>query len=256
MYFLSCTNTYFQLTHLHNTNNKFMNKTLLILIFSISIYTVQAQAKDDEIYEHIASTIQNANSTLVDCDPYGFALSVKISFGGSKLYPPDKTKIEDIVNRLVLRNQRFARFNLEKDVKIAPANDIFYMTVGAAPDTAPEVGYDVTSNNRNVGISINGKAEIAVVHVSAIYMVSKPDDGAVLGQLKYSDGGYKSWSTVVFPTLPAEQKAQVNYRRLGPGDSNANTGEDKKEDWHKVGNGSDSDFQIQERNPGHYFPSV
>jgi hypothetical protein len=233
-----------------------MNKTLLILIFCLSIYTVQAQIQDDDIYEHIASTIQNANSTLIDCDPYGFALSVKVSFGGSKLYPPDKTKITDIVNRLVLRNQRFARFNLEKDVKIAPSKDILYMTVGAAPDMVPEIGYDVTSYNKSVKVSTNGITEIAIVHVSATYIVSKPNDGAVLGQLKYSDGGYKSWSTVVFPTLPAEQKAHVNYRRLGPGDSNANTGDDKKEDWHRLGNISESDFQIQERTPGHYFPSV
>lgn len=233
-----------------------MNKTLLIVVFCFSILTIQAQIQDDEIYDFVESTIQNANGILIDCDPYGFALSVKVSFGGSKLYSTDKGKIMDIVNKLVLRDQKFSRFNLEKDVKIAPSNDIFYLTVGAAPEIAPEIGYDVTSNNRNIGISINGKAEIAVVHVSATYMVNKPKDGSVLGQLKYSDGGYKSWSTTVFPTLPDEQKAKVNYRRLGPGDDNANTGEDKKEDWHRVGNTSQSDFQIQERNPGHYFPSV
>jgi len=233
-----------------------MNKTLLILIFFLSTYTIQAQINDDEIYDFIESAIQNANSTLIDCDPYGFALSVKVSFGGSKLYPTDKGKIMDKVNKLVLRDQKFALFNLEKDVKIAPSNDIFYMTVGAAPDIAPEIGYDVTSVNKSVKVSLNGNVEMAMVHVSATYMVKRPNDGAVLGQLKYSDGGYKSWSTTVFPTLPAEQKAHVNYRRLGPGDSKANTGEDKIEDWHIVGNGSYSDFQILDRTPGHYFPSV
>lgn len=241
-----------------------MNRLMLSLIFYFTILAINAQIndneiskiKDAEIYDFIESTIQNANSTLINCDPYGFALSVKVSFGGNKLYPTDKEKIMDKVNELVLENQKFSRFNLEKDVKIAPSNDIFFMTVGAAPDMAPEIGYDVTSYSKSVKVSINGNVEMAVVHISATYMVSKPNDGSVQGQLKYSDGGYKSWSTHVFPTLPTEQTAKVNYRRLGPGDSKANTGENKTEDWHRVGITSQSDFQIQDRTPGHYFPSV
>ncbi len=234
-----------------------MNKITLILMFCFSILSIQAQTKDESIYEFIGTTIQKANDGLSpNSDPYGFALSVKVSFEKGKLYPLSKDGIMLKVNELVLGNQKFARFNLDKDVKIAPSNDIFYLTVGAAPDIAPQVGYDVTSNNGYVDISIGGKYEKIAIQVSATYMVSKPNDGAILGQLKYNDGGYKSWSKNVFPTLPFEQKAHVNYRRLGPGDNNANSGEDKKEDWHKLGNFSESDFQIQERTPGHYFPSV
>ncbi len=227
----------------------------IILAILLCLFTHNVSADDSAIYEKIRIAIQNAGNGLHDADPYGFSLTVKVSFGGAKLYPLDKEKVMSIVNDEVLQNQLFSTFTMNKEIKIAPSSDVIFITVGVSPDTTPEIGYDVSSENHNLKISTGGNITLVAVQISAIYMVAPPRDGSILGDLKYN-GGEKDWSETVFPTLPHEKKAGVNYRRLGPGNDEANTGYDKKEDWHRVGNTRQSDFQIQDRSPGHYYPSV
>jgi hypothetical protein len=247
-----------------------MKKYILLLTVFFGVFQLYSQSsdnQDDEIYQHIREVVANAAGSLdANSDPYGFTLTVKMSKSGSDgkqmaLYKLSKVEISNIVQEEVIQKHFFNKFNLNTQPKIAPTESgIFYMTVGLTPATAPQIGYDVNSNDHNEkesGTNITYKQ--MDIQISAIFLVSTPNDGSVQGKVFYKDlnGSNKEWNLNSFPTTPTDKKGQVRYRRLGPGDDNSNSGsKEPKEDWVKIGNFSPSDFQVQNRTPGHYFPSV
>ena len=256
--------------HLLSVKHFCMKKILPAFLLLFYVFTLSAQESllsDDAIYRHIDKSVTDAVAKLTDkCDPYGFTLTIKISRTGSEgnamvMYPIDKSRIEPIIEREVLSRLRFGTFDLDEPIRVAPVNKgIFYMMAGLTPSTAPEIGYEVFSNDLTVKISSSesGFQEL-VVQVAAVFLTSMPKDGAVLGEVYYKneEGADVKWKSAAFPTSPAEQNAKVRYRRLGPGDDRTNSGtEEPPTDWRPVCNTSQSDFQIIDRTPGHYFPSV
>lgn len=242
---------------------------LLLTLFCavIQLYGQVPKVQEVEIYKHIRTVVADAaNSLDANSDPYGFTLTVKISKSGSDgkqmaLYDLNKNEIENIVQEEVIQRHFFDKYNLNTKPNIAPTeNGIFFMTVGLSPATAPQIGYDVNSNHHSEkasGSSLTYKQ--MDFDISAIFLVSAPNDGAVLGNVFYKDSGgnNREWGIKSFPTSPSEKKGKVRYRRLGPGDDNANSGaKEPEEDWVPIGNGSASQFEVQNRTPGHYFPSV
>jgi hypothetical protein len=246
-----------------------MKKLILILLLPVYAIHVQAQnqaVNDEIIYSHIINVVDNAVSNLQpDSDPYGFSLTVKTSKSGSNgqqmmLYNLDESRIQSIVEQQVMQRLQFAKYNLETTPRTSNSEGVFFMMIGLTPVNAPETGYDVTSGSlTDKGNSVEFGFNGLVVQVSAIFLVSTPNNGAVLGKVYYYDknGNQREWGNTDFPTSPAEKKAKVRYRRLGPGDDNSNSGAKEPEtDWKPVGNTSGSNFEISDRTPGHYFPSV
>lgn len=247
-----------------------MKKYILLLTVFLGVLQLHSQSSDNqdaEIYQHIREVVANAAGSLdAYSDPYGFTLTVKMSKSGSDgkqmaLYKLSKVEISNIVQEEVIQRHFFNKYNLNTQPKIAPTESgIFFMTVGLTPATAPQIGYDVNSNDHNEkesGTNITYKQ--MDIQISAIFLVSTPNDGSVQGKVFYKDpnGNNKEWSMNSFTTSPADKRGKVRYRRLGPGDDNANSGsKEQEEDWVRIGTGSASDFQVQKRTPGHYFPSV
>lgn len=218
---------------------------------------------NEQVAGYVEDAIRKAKSTLV-VDPYGFTLSVKVSKkdaeeSASAMYPLDKEGIAGIVERMVVNELEFATYDLEKPMRISSeGKGIVFIAVGLTPETAPQIGYDVTGIDHSISASNSNGYSSLKVHISAQFMVARPNDGSVTGQVYYFDeqGNQITWSDAAFPTSPASAKGRVRYRRLGPGAEHNSGRTEPSTDWRPIGNTSGSDFQITARTPGHYFPSV
>lgn len=235
---------------------------LRILILCLSflpglLHAADKILSDQAIYDYVDEVVREAVASLPeDADPYGFFVAVQASLGEDGLLELDRARLAKIVHQHILQGQRFKRFDLEQDPNMAPTKKGFYLRIGLAPTTAPEIENHVVAKKLTIKQSSNGRLQQVILHVKAEFFSDKARDGAIIGEVQYYDDGYRNWDPRKFPTKPFEKQLRVNYRRLGPGDNRTNSGEDKRDEWFRVGNTGRSRFQVTSRSPGHYFPSV
>lgn len=244
-----------------------MKKFILGCLLIYSVLDFKAQGAEDKyelFYTRVEKAVQLAVQNLSDgCDPYGFSLLIKTSLtdengGGAYMFSFDRDRVRQIVEDEAIKKLKFDIFDMEAQVEVAPGRaGIYYLHAGLAPPDAPQTGHEVFSDNFNlqIGSSTSGFQQI-VVQVGAVFIVSKPNDGSINGSIYYVDaeGNSKPWNAAVFP---GTSKAKVRYRRLGPGDDRTNSGfKEPESDWKFIGNPSYPEFLIDNRDPGHYYPSV
>jgi hypothetical protein len=244
-----------------------MKKLLLacMLIYSVSgLRAQEAIDKQELFYTRVDKAIQLAVENLSDyCDPYGFSLLIKTSLtdengGGAYMFTFDRTRVQQMVEDKVIKKLKFDIFDMEAGVKVAPGRaGVYYLHAGLAPPEAPQTGFEIFSDNfrLQIGSTTSGYQQI-VVNVGAVFMATKPNDGSVRGKIFYVDTQNQTqpWANSAFP---GEPRAKVRYRRLGPGDDQRNSGSKEPDiDWKFTGNPSDPEFIVDQRDPGHYYPSV
>lgn len=244
-----------------------MKKLLLACLLIYSTLNLRAQNEVDKhelFYTRVDKAIQLAVENLSDyCDPYGFSLLIKTSLtdengGGAYMFTFDRARVQQMVEEKVIGKLKFDIFDMEAGVKVAPGRaGVYYIHAGLAPPEAPQTGFEIFSDNFNlkIGNTTNGFQQI-VVQVGAVFITSMPNDGSVSGRIFYVDmqNQTQPWDNSAFPGDP---KAKVRYRRLGPGDDQRNSGSKEPDtDWKLIGNPKISEFLIDKRDPGHYYPSV
>jgi hypothetical protein len=240
-----------------------MKKTqaiILFICFALNPYAqeISPTLSIDEVYTKIAEIINSANQSLTkDCDPYGFQLSVKVSTkeGGEVSNVVNSGAILLMVEGM-LASHKFDRFNLDQPLKPFGKNGIMYFSAGLTPQNTTNETFAVYSHTYTCKESKNGEFRSFTIQIGAQFIIETPKDGGIAGDVFYKtkDGSDAPFSDKALKSSSGERK--VRFRRLGPGDESANSGDPEKEvDW-KPFQGNQSNFDITSLTPGHYFPSV
>ncbi len=233
----------------------------LCLLFGISpALFAQEELTKDQIYKKIQKLVNDAGQSLSDspdCDPYGFQISIKMSKkeDGVASNALDADTIKGFVSDMLIPHQ-FQRFNLEKPLATYSNNGFIYISVGLTPQNAKNETFAVYFHSYTLKESIDGQYRFFTVQVGAQFIIETPDDGGIAGDVYYvtKDGTDAKITDAAFKSPTTEKK--VRYRRLGPGNEAANSGEPDNDDGWKPLQGNQSNFDIVDLTPGHYFPSV
>lgn len=248
-----------------------MKKLLSVIITLIMVFNTNAQQivlEESAFYTQIEAAVTKAVKNLDNyCDPYGFSLTIKTAKTNTDgkaiaLYSLDYTKVTEIIQRVVIKPQRFDKFNLETKIRDASVSGMLYYVVGLSPESAPQIGYEIYSSNftMKVGSTSNAFQRIDVF-VGANFVTKTPKNGSISGIVNYveKDGSIALWNNELFPTSPDKAKGHIRYRRLGPGDKRTNSGDktpvDEKE-FFDIGFSKHENFVVTDRTPGHYYPQV
>jgi len=218
---------------------------------NIGLFTI------DDLYDKIDENIRDANTALTsDCDPFGFQITVKVvaKDGNTFLNILNPSAIESSVESM-LSEHNFTRFDMEKDKKRFIKDGFIYIGVGLTPLNAANESFAVYYNSYTYKQNTDGNFRLYTVYVGAQFLVSKPDNGSITGDVFYINKDAKTALLVDRPFLSSGNEKKVTYRRLGPGSQDANSGEPENIKWFPF-LGNQSNFMITSLTPGHYFPWV
>jgi hypothetical protein len=231
----------------------------LCFLFGISPALIaQEELTKDQIYAKIKEIVNLAGSSLSsDCDPYGFQVSIKMSKkeDGVASNVLDAATVQGYVSDMLIPH-KFSRFNLEKPLATYSSAGFIYISAGLTPQNAKNETFAVYFQSYTLKENIDGQFRFYTVQVGAQFIIETPNNGGIAGDVYYvsKDGTETKLTDAAFKSSSNEKK--VRYRRLGPGDEAANSGEpDNNEGWKPL-QGNQSNFEIVDLTPGHYFPSV
>lgn len=236
---------------------------LLVLLFGSPMLSRAQESEEemrvDEIYDIIQSIITQADATLpADCDPYGFQFTIKVvsqEEGEIKeIFRPEIIK-EMVYGMLSKHN--FAKFSMDQEPYTYSTNRFLYIGVGLVPQNAKEEEFSLYYHSYTCFESINGVVKKYTIHIGAQFIIRKPDDGGIAGDVYYVTDQGNQVLLQDRPFLSDTREKKIKFRRLGPGSEEANSGEpDKESEGWKPFQGNQSNFTITSLTPGHYFPLV
>ena len=231
-----------------------------VLIFVGNSQPLFAQEEVDniQIYEKIREIVNNADQSLdEDCDPYGFQVSIKMSKkeDGVASNVLNVDSVQSIVSNMLATHQ-FEKFNLGNSLKVNSRNGFIYISVGLTPVNASEETFAVYFESYTLKQKIDNVFSFFTVQIGAKFIIETPSDGGIAGDVyfKTADGGNALMTNRDFISSSNDRK--VRYRRLGPGDEDANSGAPDEDEGWKPFQGRESNFDIVDLTPGHYYPSV
>jgi len=223
-------------------------------------YPLFAQEEVDtiQIYEKIREIVNNAGQSLdEDCDPYGFQVSIKMSKkeNGTACDVLDIGRVQGIVSGM-LADHQFQKFNLDKPLELYSRDGFIYISVGLTPLNAKDETFAVYFESYTLKQKIDGQFSFFTVQVGAQFITTSPNDGGIAGDVffKTENGADALLNNQYF--LSSTNDRRVRYRRLGPGDETSNSGAPDEDGWWKPFQSRESNFDIVDLTPGHYYPSV
>ncbi len=240
-------------------SSKFRITLLVILLFSP--YFLMAQMEEftiGDFYNQISRIINESDQAIGnDADPYGFSLSVRIvtEYNGSlsDIFAPEtlKQSVQQVISK-----HNFNRFNLENELqyKIIEDKKFLYMTVGLTPLNAANEEVTLQYKNFKVTQKLKGQTVTHTVFVNAQFLVEKPNDGKISGDV-YFEGSSGQTLLTNHPFLSDGNEKKIAYQRLGPGNERVNSGTPEDLKW-KPFSRSESGFEFDDFTPGHYFPHI
>ena len=234
----------------------------ILILFTVFSNLLFAQSNDPDamIANRLRTSIAELENSLeADCDPYGFAVSIKAAVrkdGQISMYNMDKDVLLAEINPFMAR-QKFNRFDFEMQPKIFLGEGKFLFSCGLVSRGNAEDIRDIElyAERYTYQIVKNGERFDLIVHTDISIVMTKPNDGSILGDVYYhtKDGGKILWDKQTW----LNKLPQVAYIRVGPGDDNANSrkGYDRYETLGAVSN----PYEITISNyftPGHYLPVI
>jgi len=236
-----------------------MKKIILSLFLFISVKGFcQTEFTIRDFYAQIERIVQEADEAIpADADPYGFHLTVRIvsKYSGSfaDVFAPETLK--QSVNKVISKHN-FNRFNLDKPINyyINEDNKYLSMQVGLTPLNAADEEMAFQFKNFKVIQKFEGQSITHTVNVVAHFMIEKPKDGEISGNVFYQSP--KGQALLIDrPFLSSGNEKKIVNQRFGPGDDNVNSGKPDNFDW-KPFEANQSGYNFGELTPGHYFPHV
>jgi len=248
--------------------NKLKNGLLFTYFFisllTFSAITVCVNAQDNNPDAMIAQRLRITIATLenaidADCDPYGFHVAIKAAVrkdGEISKFDMDKAVMMAEINPFVAR-QKFDRFNFNMQHNEYCKDGLFIYSCGLVNrgDAIDIRDIDMYAEQYSFQIFKDGERFDVIVHADVSIIMTKPDDGSILGDVYYhnEDGGKVLWDKRTW----LNKLPEVAYIRVGPGDDNANSrkGHDRYETLGAVS----MPYEITISNyftPGHYLPVI
>lgn len=224
--------------------------------------SAQEKTPDEMIAERIAISIERLEKLFdEDCDPYGFFISVKagVRQHGEEsitLYDMDKDILLTAIYPFMSR-QKFDRFDFDESPKMHLETGKFVFSCGlVSRNEAEDIrDIDLYAERYSYQFVKDGERFDLLVYTDVSIIMTKPDDGSILGDVYYYNekSGKVLWDKQIWLSkLP-----EVAYIRVGPGDDKANSrkGHDRFERMGAVLN----PYEITISNyftPGHYLPII
>lgn len=212
-----------------------------------------------EFYAQIDRIIQEADEAIPsDADPYGFHLSVRIvsKYDGSisDIFSPETVK--QSVNK-VIDEHNFGRFDLENPIKYTVNEEKKYLSVqvGLTPLNAADEEIAFQYKNFKVTQKLEGKTVTHTVNVVAHFIIEKPNDGEISGNVYY-EGDKGQELLLDHPFWSSGNEKKIANQRYGPGNEDANSGKPDKLEWKPFEPHNQSGYNFGDLTPGHYFPHV
>jgi hypothetical protein len=243
-------------------NMKNIIKTLIAAVFLIAPLVTSAQITPqitsiEDLYDKIDENIRNANTALPgDCDPFGFQITVKVvaKENGVSLNILNPGAIEASVSSM-LAEHNFSRFDMKTDGKKFTKDGFIYIGVGLTPVNAANESFAVYYNSYTYKESVDDQTKIYTVYVGAQFLVSTPNNGSIAGDVYYVNKDNKQALLVDRPFLSSTNEKKIAYKRMGPGNESANSGQPDNIKWFPFMQ-DQSNYMITSLTPGHYFPWV
>lgn len=224
--------------------------------------SAQEKTPDEMIAERVVISIERLEKLLEDdCDPYGFFISVKVGVRkrgqeSISLYDMDKDILLAEIYPFMSR-QKFDRFDFEMSPKMHLETGKFIFSCGlVSRNEAEDIReIDLYAERYSYQFVKDGERFDLLVYTDVSIIMTKPDDGSILGDVYYYNekGGKVLWDKQTWLSkLP-----EVAYIRVGPGDDKANSrkGHDRFESMGAVLN----PYEITISHyftPGHYLPII
>lgn len=239
-----------------------MKKIVLVLFFLGWIIQSYAQSEPDaKIMDIFRNAIDNLESSIPpQGDVYGFGIGIKVAYkpsGGEilELYPNLKHTALLKQAQVFASNERFDRFNLNIDPNIVRKKGIFLYQAGAYPqlnlleNTDKPNEWETLANEYSEKVLIDGKLTSLIIHIYAICLVQKPNNGSLGADVYFydKDGKPKLWQSW------GAKSPKIAYTRMGPGNEEHNSKVGENE--FRMINGTFvgiGDFFT----PGHYLPVI
>ena len=236
-------------------------KKIIIFLFLLLPAKGFCQMKEftvNEFYQQIERIVQEADQAIPDnTDPYGFHLALRIAskYNGSfaEVFAPETLK--QIVNNVISKH-KFDRFNLDRPITyyVNENRHFLSMQVGLTPLNASDEEMAFQYKNLKVTQKLRGQTVIHTVHVTAHFLVEKPNDGKISGNVFYESP--KGQALLIDrPFLSSGNEKKIVNQRFGPGNERVNSGKPDNFDW-KPFESNQSDYNFSDLTPGHYFPHI